>query len=102
MKANKSVEEGELAASSHACKDCKNRNFSCTTVGSWPSKVSVFLSLPILHIKHNGTALQISDLTFFSKKPFQQVNKSVTVLHITQLALNKHKTSDHKSLATSQ
>ena len=77
MKANKSVEEGELAASSHVCKDCKNRNFSCTTVGSWPSKVSVFLSLPILHIKHNGTALQILDLTFFPKN---LSNKSINQL----------------------
>lgn len=76
MNANKIEEEkAELAANSHACKDRRNK----VLLWALAFKRECFPSLQIIHIKHNATALQISDLTFFfffqnniSSKPITQ------------------------------
>ena len=49
-----------------------------------------------------SNSTKVSYLTFFRKGPFQQVNKLVIEIGITQLTPNKHGTKPHKALATSQ
>jgi hypothetical protein len=49
-----------------------------------------------------SNSTKVSYLTFFLKGPFQQGNKLVIDLGITQITTNKHRTKAHKALATSQ
>ena len=52
----------EVEIDGHSYRDVSNKNFSCTGSNSFPSKVCIFISLQIVHIRHRGIDPQISIL----------------------------------------
>ena len=103
----KSNEPTDLAACSHVYEDHRKKKLRLSYGYSCPSKVHAFISLQRQYIKHNRMNFQVSKAFFFffllvSNRPVQQAKTSRTVLGITQHTPNKHKITDHESLATSQ
>lgn len=104
QKKKKSNEPTDLAACSHVYEDHRKKKLRLSYKYSCPTKVHAFISLQRHYIKHNRMNFQVSKPFFLlvSNRPVQQAKTSRTVLGTTQHTPNKHKISDHESLATSQ
>lgn len=72
--------------------DLKNKNFSFIADKPLPWKVSGFLSLQLLHIKHKGITFQVSRLLHLLKCPFQDdsVTPDLTYTCNTYLSVVKN------------
>ena len=79
----------------HSNKVRKRDLFSSRMESSSPSKMWWFCSRQINHIRHNGTASQITANQRCPKFPLQQANNSTALLGITREMPNRHNTIVH-------
>ena len=77
----------------------KKKDLISSLEHSHPSKLLVFFSRQIHHIKQWGTSLQKSMLRCCPNLPYQDSNNSITLWGITQWIPNKQNTNDHNSQA---